>query len=279
MRAARITGTEVARRVRRDRTQISRILNGRASCSFEIAERIANACGVPVESLYLYRSDGWGQPATHDEADLLAAFRNLLDIDKGRILERVQFAAAEAARAQGTPLLDQAARPRRPKPSSHKVMALYEPGFEAIDREQRPVRWRRSHIPVVGRVAAGEGADTTEAEQFEPGEADSYLVYKNAPVGAFAVRVIGDSMEPRFRSGDMVVVDPNRPTHSGICCVVYSYKGDRIARLKKLSVRGKTARLESLNKKYPPKGLPAADILAFEIIDHLPLLVERQPEQ
>ncbi len=166
-----------------------------------------------------------------------------------------------------------AAPPRRQKgkPAAQQVIRLYDPGFQQIEREQRPPKWQGKFVPIIGRLAAGEAADTSQAESFEPGEADAYLVYRGAPKHAFAVRVVGDSMQPDYRDGDMVVVDPGRPATSGVCCVIYSHEGaERTARLKRLSVRGKTATLISLNKQYPPVKVPAAHILAYEIAAHLP---------
>lgn len=166
---------------------------------------------------------------------------------------------------------------RKARLAARRIVRLYEPGFQQIEREQRPARWQGKFVPIIGRLAAGEDADTTEAESFAPGEADAYLVYSGAPKEAFAVRVVGDSMEPDYRDGDMVVVDPGRPATSGICCVIYSHDGgDRSARLKRLSVRGKTATLTSLNKQYPPAKVLAADILAFEIAAHLPWITAGQ---
>ena len=174
------------------------------------------------------------------------------------------------AKAEGSPAAAKAAKP------AGRAVRLFEPGYQQIQREQRPARWRGKMAPIIGRLAAGEGADTAEAEAFAPGEADAYLIYEGAPRDAFAVRVVGDSMTPDYQDGDMVVVDPGRPATSGVCCVIYSHDGgERTARLKRLSVRGQTATLASLNKAYPPIKVPAADIMAFEIAAHMPWMVAR----
>jgi SOS-response transcriptional repressor LexA len=158
-----------------------------------------------------------------------------------------------------------------------RAVRLYDPGYEQIHREQRPARWRGSYVPIIGRLAAGEGADTSEAEAFEAGEADAYLIYTGAARDAFAVRIVGDSMEPDYSDGDMIVVDPGRPATSGDCCVIYvADGGERTARLKRLSVRGQWATLSSLNKKYPPIKVAAAHILAFEVAAHLPWIVHAE---
>ncbi len=156
-----------------------------------------------------------------------------------------------------------------------RVVRLAEPGFRVIDAEQLPGAWQGGYVPVVGHLAAGEGIETTQAEQTGPGWADEYLIYDGAPAAAVAVRVVGDSMEPDYRSGDMVVVDTARPARRGVCCVLVSRDGERRARLKDLRVQGARAVLASANPDYEPETVPAADVQAFKIIAHLPLLVER----
>ena len=156
-----------------------------------------------------------------------------------------------------------------------QVVGFYQPGFQVVDAEQLPENWHGVYVPIIGRLAAGEGVDTIEAEESPPGWANAFLIYEGAPAGAFAVRVVGNSMEPEYRDGDMVVVDPDRPARSGICCVICDRDGDRIARLKRLRLRGRTATLESLHPDYPPVKVPATGLQAYRLLAHLPTIVER----
>lgn len=65
-----------------------------------------------------------------------------------------------------------------------------------------------SRIPVVG--TAQLGADGFWAELGHPvGSGDGYLDVPSNDVNAYAVRVVGDSMYPRIKSGEFVVCEPN----------------------------------------------------------------------
>ncbi len=155
---------------------------------------------------------------------------------------------------------------------------LIQAGYRQIDREQLPGQWAGKYVPVIGRLAAGEGVDTAEAEEHPPGWADSFIEYDAAPEGAFAVRIVGDSMEPQYRDGDMVVVDSRRPVDSGICCVIVDDDGERRAKLKRMRRKAKRIVLESTNPDYAPMELSARKIAAsYAIHDHLPRVIERTP--
>jgi len=169
-------------------------------------------------------------------------------------------------------LAEGAAPPKRPWQVTRKV----RPGFDVVGPESLGPDWQQHYVPIVGRVAAGVGFDTTQAEGNPPGWADEYVEYGGAPIGAVAVRVIGKSMEPQYASGDVVIVDTSVTVRSGICCVlVEDQSGERIARLKMLSVRGESARLRSLNNDFPEERIEAGRIAkAYPIHDHLPAIAE-----
>lgn len=164
--------------------------------------------------------------------------------------------------------------------TAFEVARLFEPGFREVAAEEIPkdTDWRAKFVPIIGRLAAGKGVETLEAEAHPPGIADSYVAYESVPRGAFAVRVHGDSMAPDYQSGDVVIVDPSRPATEGVCCVIFDADGERLARLKRLKRRGKTAVLESLNPEYSPERLPLAGITAYTVVDHLPAILERRPK-
>ncbi|MBN1943710.1 MAG: LexA family transcriptional regulator [Phycisphaerae bacterium] len=155
--------------------------------------------------------------------------------------------------------------------SEWRVMETFEPGFEIMDVEQLPRDWSREYLPIIGRLAAGTGMDTTEAEEYPTGIAAQYLKFHGAPKNAFALRVQGASMQPEFFDGDIVIVDTRTVVSSGICAVVIDADGVSDARLKRLTVQKDKAILESLNPDYPPIRLPVDRIrCAYAIWRHLP---------
>jgi len=144
------------------------------------------------------------------------------------------------------------------------------PGFRQVTREELPERVPPKYIPIVGRIAAGAGEPTDEAEQFSPGEADAYVEYIGGPPHAFAVRVVGDSMDPPFRDGDLVIADGDQPVRSGLAAVIFDQDSHRVARLKTLYLEGDEAVLISNNDLHEPVRLPAYKVHgAYKIINHL----------
>jgi SOS-response transcriptional repressor LexA len=78
--------------------------------------------------------------------------------------------------------------------------------------ESAPVGWRR--IPVLDYVQAGRWTGV------DPGAGDEEMRETIAtdlehPPSTFALRIRGNSMEPEFREGDVVVIDPTLTPHPG----------------------------------------------------------------
>lgn len=124
--------------------------------------------------------------------------------------------------------------------------------------EQHPIRGR---VPIINRVAAGYPAEFTDMD-YPAGVADDYI---GAPPGlddpsAFAVRVAGDSMEPRYREGDIVLFSPAAPVASGDDCYVRFAPECTTAQgatFKRVYFDSDTqARLQPLNDRYPPLVAP-----------------------
>ena len=67
----------------------------------------------------------------------------------------------------------------------------------------------------------------------------------NAP---FALQVLGNSMEPEFKDGAIIVVDPSVPLHHG-AYVVIDYQGETTFR--QFIVRDDKHYLIALNDNYP----------------------------
>lgn len=63
----------------------------------------------------------------------------------------------------------------------------------------------------------------------------------------FALRVLGDSMEPEFREGHIVIVDPDMPATHG-AFVVVEYAGDTV--LRQFAVEAGRTYLKPLNDGY-----------------------------
>jgi len=145
-------------------------------------------------------------------------------------------------------------------------------GYKTVPAEILPARdWKKKYVPILGRVAAGIGFEDLEADGYPPGWCGEYLEYADAPRGAIAVRVIGESMTPNFRDGDMLVVDTRYEVNSGVCCVLLDKDGEREAIVKEIKKKGIKTVLISRNPTFPPRELFDETIAgAYKIIAHLP---------
>ena len=77
---------------------------------------------------------------------------------------------------------------------------------------------------------------------------------------AYALAVSGQSMEPAYRNGDIIIVSPAAPVRRGDRVVVKTRSGEVMAKeLKRQSA--KSIELKSLNAEHPDRTLAATDVL------------------
>lgn len=114
-------------------------------------------------------------------------------------------------------------------------------------------------IPVLGRVAAGIPIEAiTDVEDWEEIPADM------AKTGEFAaLRIRGDSMNPRMEDGDVVIVRIQEDCNSGDIAVVMINGCD--ATCKKLIKTTDGIRLESFNPAYKPMTFTNQEVLELPI--------------
>ncbi|MBN4665410.1 LexA family transcriptional regulator [Pandoraea nosoerga] len=102
-------------------------------------------------------------------------------------------------------------------------------------------------IPLISSVQAGR---MTEAlEPFPPGVAFEYLLTDlDLSENAFALEIEGQSMEPEFKAGDRIIVDP----------ALQPQPGDFVV--------AKNGREEATFKKYRPRGMGQGGREVFELV-------------
>jgi SOS-response transcriptional repressor LexA len=102
-------------------------------------------------------------------------------------------------------------------------------------------------IPVISWVRAGGFVDPQA--QTTPGHADEWVeTSATSCPNAFALLVAGDSMEPEFRAGDIITVDPDRTPVNGSYVIA---KDGSEATFKQLIYDGSKVFLKPLNPRYP----------------------------
>lgn len=106
-------------------------------------------------------------------------------------------------------------------------------------------------VPIINNVAAGYPHHFTDLD-YPPSVADEYIRVPDLhDPQAFAARVVGDSMEPDYREGDIVIFSPNTAPHNGSDCFV-RFAGEGETTFKRFYQDCETiVRLQPLNNRYP----------------------------
>ncbi len=97
-------------------------------------------------------------------------------------------------------------------------------------------------VPVISWIQAGHWREAAEP----PSDYEEYVGTDSN--GAFALRVRGDSMEPEFHEGDIIILNPSLKQEHNDYLVVSNEEGE--ATFKQLKKYDKTRVLHPLNPKY-----------------------------
>jgi repressor LexA len=118
-------------------------------------------------------------------------------------------------------------------------------------------------VPVINKVSAGYPKDFTDLA-YPPKVADDYIGCPDVhDTDAFAARVFGDSMTPKYGQGDIVVFSPAAPPKNGDDCFVRFTDGQTT--FKRVFFENDDAgeaviRLQPRNEKYKPRIVKSEDV-------------------
>jgi len=106
-------------------------------------------------------------------------------------------------------------------------------------------------VPLISWVRAGSFEESID--NYQPGDAEDWLApVKPCGPETIALRVQGESMEPRYQNGDIIFVDPDvAPVHGKDVVVRLVDRGE--ATFKRLVVEGERRYLKPLNPNWPEK--------------------------
>jgi phage repressor protein C with HTH and peptisase S24 domain len=118
-------------------------------------------------------------------------------------------------------------------------------------------------IPVINRVSAGYPKDFTDLS-YPRGVADDYVSCPDLhDRDAFAARVHGDSMIPKYRQGDIVIFSPALAPREGDDCFVRFQDGQTTFKrvfFESNETGGSVLRLQPRNEKYRPQVVPSENV-------------------
>ncbi|WP_428940538.1 helix-turn-helix domain-containing protein [Fontivita pretiosa] len=150
-------------------------------------------------------------------------------------------------------------------PAENNLDEAYLSGVlqELVDRSAGNVETLATNpIPVINRVSAGYPTDFTDLS-YPKGVADEFVSCPDLnDRDAFAARVHGDSMRPKYNEGDIVIFSPAATPRSGDDCFVRFDDGHttfkRVFFEQEAGVE--VIRLQPRNEKYRPQTVPAEQI-------------------
>jgi phage repressor protein C with HTH and peptisase S24 domain len=114
-------------------------------------------------------------------------------------------------------------------------------------------------IPLIGLAQAGGEGFFDDGGYPVGGGWDEVSLPEIGDTNAYALEISGDSMEPVFRDGDMVIVSPAAPIRRGDRVVVRTADGEVMA--KQLARRSaRRVELRSLNPAHPDYSFDLAEV-------------------
>lgn len=113
-------------------------------------------------------------------------------------------------------------------------------------------------VPIVGNAQLGDGGFWTGME-YPVGTGDGFIYWPTTDKDAYALKCKGDSMMPRIKNGEYVVVEPNHRYIPGDEVLVVTADSKVMVKTY-LYTRGGVATFISINEEHPPIKINESDI-------------------
>lgn len=153
-------------------------------------------------------------------------------------------------------------------PSTESVAKILEATNESFDAflsgggayvQMQATNVVRSFVPLLGLGQAGSGGFFDSAG-FPQGQGWDEVAFPSAPEdGSYALEVAGDSMQPLYRDGDIIVVSPTVQMRRGDRVVVRTKDGEVLVKILHRQTP-KLLELHSLNPAHGPRVVEMKDV-------------------
>jgi SOS-response transcriptional repressor LexA len=250
---------------------------------------VAEHCGCSPSTLWQIEQSGRGLPSD----DTLAKLEFILDLRAGSLIEKARWqrtldAGGDELREE-LDTLSQRSKAGQRLASLLRSMQASTGAQRTLDEAYRsgtlrslidtlapePARSNKQtptlsrvdlplEVPLINNVAAGYPRHFTDMG-YPARVADEYVRCPDlADADAFAARVVGDSMQPAYAEGDIVIFSPAKSLASGMDCFA-RLEPDSDTTFKRVFFEKNAAgedliRLQPLNPAYPPRTVPREHI-------------------
>lgn len=134
------------------------------------------------------------------------------------------------------------------------INLFHSSGFPA--RHNKP-------IPVISWVHAGQFGECTDNLPVGVSEGEPVYSAKKVSLNTFGLRIVGDSMEPRYMAGDIIIIDPTVQCDNNCPCCI---KLNGEVTFKIFFENSIEIKLTSLNEKYPDIMIRKDSRVDFKVI-------------
>lgn len=142
-----------------------------------------------------------------------------------------------------------------------EILTAQEQGRTYVAHATAEPEWR---VPVVGTVQAGDDGYWEEL-QYPVGHGDGFVRYPSRDKNAYALRVKGDSMRPRIKPGEFILVEPNAALIPGEEVLVTTTDGRSMVKLLGPRRDG-MIELQSINENHRPITLDETEIRCMHYV-------------
>lgn len=232
---------------------------------------IANLMGESAQTVTNWRSRGVSQAGivkASTKFGIRAAF-----IEKGvrPELEAIDLGFTESLeapvfskRSEASALAPINAGGNRPS-ALRKVLERLQRSDVQSNVEDAPALKENRLVPVVGEVKGGDDGFLEEL-QYPVGHGEGSVDYPTSDSSAYALRVRGDSMHPRYRAGEFIVVTPSITAQPSDDVVVALKDGRKL--LKVLNwIQDEEIQLLSVNNHFGPLTLQLSEVEFVHLVD------------
>lgn len=123
---------------------------------------------------------------------------------------------------------------------------------------------RFSEVPIIGGAQLGDGGHWTNM-QYPVGFGDGYINWPTRDPDAYALRCTGDSMKPRIKDGEYVVIEPNHQFLPGDEVLVVT-KDERAMVKTFLYERDGEVMVMSINEEHLPIRFSLSEIESIHYV-------------
>ncbi len=218
-------------------------------------DQVSNKVGYSKPYLSTIETDKVKNPPSDD---LLTRLERVLKFESGLLLhlahmERMPsdvrgiYESKEAENQRLRQLVRRVAEKKARVSEIHAALARTKPG-----KESKAGIAAGRLVPIINKVTAGYPVDFNDLD-YPVGIADDYVRCPDLhDPNAFAVRVVGDSMEPRFHEGDIVIFSPAQEVQNGDDCFVRFTNPHETTFKRVFFEKEEKVRLQPRNERYSP---------------------------